>query len=111
MGLLLSNMNRKDWGIWAALTALSFPVGYMSGNVGGKARVPIMWFTVAIGTTAGLTAGILRSGGRLMGLTPNQEEAASYKYRLDFPDYQVRTEPFRTVIDQELQEIQDNPRY
>lgn len=111
LGLLLSNMNVKDWGIFAGLTALSFPVGYMCGGVSSKVRVPMMWFTVACGSAAGLAAGILRSSGRLMGLTANQSESKYYKYRLDFPDYQVRTEPFRTLIEEELQEIQDNPRY
>lgn len=74
-------------------------------------RTRMMVVTTVIGAAGGFVAGLIRSGNRLMGLAPNQGEASHYKYRLDITDYQVRTEPFRTVIEEELQEIQDNPRY
>lgn len=110
-GLIFRNMNLRDYSYWAGLTAISFPVGYFAGNISRQTRAPFMWFTVAVGSSAGLVAGLLRSSGRLLGLTPNQAEARSYKYRLDHTDYQVRTEPFRTVTEEEREEIRDNPRY
>jgi cytochrome c biogenesis protein CcdA len=110
-GLLVRNMNQRDWSIFAGITAVSFPIGYLCGTVGKSIRTPLMWFAVAAGSSAGFLGGLLRSSGRLMGLSPNQAEAARYKYRLDITDYQVRTEPFRTVVEEELEEIQDNPRY
>jgi formylmethanofuran dehydrogenase subunit B len=112
LGLLFRNMNAGDWTMIGSLTAVSFPVGYWIGSGYGKGiKSPMMWMSVLAASTAGLTAGMMRSAGRILGLQPNQAEAAQYKYRLDFSDYQVRTEPFRTVIEEELQEIQDNPRY
>ena len=70
-----------------------------------------MWFTAIAGSGAGLTAGLLRSSGRILGLTPNADEVRKYKYRLDYNDYQVRVEPYRTVTEEEREEIRDNPRY
>ena len=111
LGLMFRNMNKRDWSIFAGITAVSFPIGYLCGTVGKQARSPFMWFAVALGSSAGLLGGLLRSSGRLMGLSPNQAESKYYKYRLDQDNYQVRVEPFRTIIEEELEEIQDNPRY
>ena len=110
-GLIFRNMNFGDYTRWAALTAVAFPIGYTAGNFSRQTRMPFMWFTVAVASSAGLAAGLLRSSGRLLGLTSNQAEASQYKYRLDYTDYQVRTEPFRNLTEEEREEIQDNPRY
>lgn len=106
--LLISNFNRYDYAIWAGITVTAFPIGY---SIGGKARNHLMWTTAVLGFVAGFTGNLIRSGGRLMGYTDNQEEAAFYKWRKDFSKYQVRVEPFRTIIEEELHEITDNPRY
>lgn len=111
LGLLFRSMNLSDYGYWAGLTAVAFPAGYFSATGLPALRNRFMWFAVAVGTTAGLTAGILRSGGRLLGLKPNADLVKQYKYRQDFTDYQVRTEPFRIITEEEQQEIFDNPRY
>lgn len=111
-GVLIRNISNRDWLTVAGLTAVSFPIGFWIGSGYGKGiRTPMVCLTVVAGAGAGFTAAILRTAGYLMGLQPNQPLAARHKYRLDFTDYQVRTEPFRTVIEEELQEIQDNPRY
>jgi len=106
--LALSNMNKRDWAISIGLPLLSLPVGFA---IGAPFRKPVMWGCFIVVLPAGFLLGIRDSARRLQGRRENPEEVAKYKYRLDMEPYQVRVEPLRKITEEELEEIEDNPRW
>ena len=72
----VANFNMSDYRDWAALTAASLPVGYMSGALSGPTvRLPAMVTGGIIGGLGGLMWAMQSSSGRLMGFLPNDAEA------------------------------------
>ncbi|KAL4855037.1 Protein S-acyltransferase 11 [Chlorella vulgaris] len=85
-GKTVSNFNLEDWGLAAAVTAISFPLGYLAGaqrspafaKVSGAMAVPTMWAAACMGGVAGFLLAYQNSNGRLMGLKPNEAEVRAY---------------------------------
>mmetsp|Transcript_1246 Transcript_1246/g.5528 ORF Transcript_1246/g.5528 Transcript_1246/m.5528 type:complete len:100 (+) Transcript_1246:217-516(+) len=77
-GTVVGNFNATDYRDWATWTAVSFPVGWMSGSMSGPGiRVPAMYCSGLIGGLAGFMWAYQSSGGRLMGFLPNEAEVRS----------------------------------
>lgn len=108
LSLLIQNISKKDFITMLGLTGISIPIGYY---VSPMKKIHTASFAALFGATAGFVMAIRNSAYRLIGLSPNQDLVKKYPYRLDYYDYQVRTEPFREIVLEEELEIEDSPRY
>jgi len=68
-----SNFSLSDYEIWAGVTAISYPFGYVSGRAAGVPKQSALVAAV-IGATAGFMLAYQNSAGRLMGFKPNDRE-------------------------------------
>ena len=83
----VSNFNLTDWGIFAGLTAVSFPLGYAAGaspspsfaKISGNMGRPSAMAATFMGALAGFMLAYQNSSGRLMGFNPNAAEVAAAK--------------------------------
>lgn len=106
--LVIKNFNKNDYITMLGLTGISFPIGYY---ISPMKKIHTASYAALFGALAGLFMGIRNSAYRFLGIFPNQDLVKKYPYRLDYYDYQVRTEPFREIVEEELMEIEDSPRY
>jgi len=101
-------MTSREW-----LTSLLVPsmAGVAGYAVGYPARKMVMWGIVVCALPVGFFYGLRNSARRLQGRAENLDEVRYYKYRLDTYPFQVRVEPLRQLIDEELEEIEDTARW
>lgn len=108
LSLVFKNVRSNELLLWSAVTLGSLPLGYFSSPI---RRLPIALTAAVIGFSAGFTYCFQQSGLRFLGHKENADLVKKYPYRLDYTDYQVRTEPFREIIDEEDNDIHLTPRY
>ncbi|GAB4814646.1 hypothetical protein N2152v2_001692 [Parachlorella kessleri] len=78
----VGNFNVSDWGVVAAVTGVSIPVGYAAGaqpspaftRLSGNMAKPSMVAAGLMGVTLGFMLAYQNSSGRLMGFLQNDTE-------------------------------------